>query len=71
MCFATRQFEFTELLANAHRDEVEVSKDLFEPLNHILDLPNPMDAIADKILMDSHSPKSFQEFLWSGWRPSL
>ncbi|CAB3722982.1 site-specific integrase [Achromobacter kerstersii] len=63
-----RQFEFTELLANAYRDEVEVSRDSFEPLNHILELPNPMDAVADMIQRmraDRPTGAPIKEAIWA------
>lgn len=44
-----RQFELTEQLVSAYRHEIEVSRDSFEPIKEIIQLPQPMDAIADMI----------------------
>jgi integrase len=47
MCDET--FELTQQLVAAYDDELQVSRDSFEPIMHILQLPQPMDAIADMI----------------------
>lgn len=47
MCDAT--FELTEDLVSAYDDELRVSRDSFEPIMHILQLPQPMDAMVDMI----------------------
>lgn len=44
-----RQFELTEQLVSSYSGEIEVSRDSFEPIRHIIELPQPMDAIADMI----------------------
>lgn len=44
-----RQFELTELLVSAYRHEIEVSRDSFEPIRHIIALRQPMDAVVDMI----------------------
>ncbi|OZI33370.1 hypothetical protein CEK29_21150 [Bordetella genomosp. 5] len=44
-----RQFELTEQLTGAYHNEIEVSRDSFEPIKHILDYASPMDAMADMI----------------------
>lgn len=43
------QFELTELLVAAYRQEIEVSRDSFAPIRHIVELPQPMEAIADMV----------------------
>ena len=45
MCDET--FELVEDLVAAYDDEIQVSRDSFEPIMHILNLPQPMDAVAD------------------------
>lgn len=47
MCDET--FELTQDLVAAYDDELQVSRDSFEPIMHILQLPQPMDAVADMI----------------------
>lgn len=47
MCDET--FEITQELTAAYDDELEVSRDSFEPILHILQMPQPMDAIADMV----------------------
>ncbi len=44
-----RQFALVEQLVSAYHNEIEVSRDSFEPIKHIIDLPQPMDAVADMI----------------------
>lgn len=44
-----RQFELVEQLTGAYYNEIEVSRDSFEPIKHILDYAAPMDAMADMI----------------------
>ena len=47
LCDAT--FEITQDLTTAYDEEMQVSRDSFEPIMHILQLPQPMDAIADMV----------------------
>lgn len=44
-----RQFEQTEQLVSAYANEVEVSRDSFAPIRHIIEMPQPMDAVADMV----------------------
>lgn len=47
MCDET--FEIVQDLAASYDDEMQVSRDSFEPIMHILQLPQPMDAVADMV----------------------
>ena len=47
MCDET--FELVQDLVAAYDDEMQVSRDSFEPIMHILQLPQPMDAVADMV----------------------
>lgn len=44
-----RQFDLLEQLASSYYNEIEVSRDSFEPLRHLIDQKNPMDSVADMI----------------------
>ncbi len=44
-----QQFELLEQLTASYHREIEVSRNSFEPLQHILQLKNPMEAVADMI----------------------
>lgn len=44
-----RQFELTEQLVASYQHEIEVSRDSFEPIKELIQLKQPMDAIADMI----------------------
>ncbi len=44
-----RQFDYCMRLKQAYVDEVRPSRDPFQPLRPIMDLPQPMDAIADMV----------------------
>ncbi|MNY07178.1 hypothetical protein D3C86_1399700 [compost metagenome] len=44
-----RQFDLLEQLASSYYNEIEVSRDSFEPLRHLIDQKNPMESAADMI----------------------
>lgn len=44
-----RQFELTEDLVASYMGELETSRNSFEPIKHIIDMKQPMDAVADMI----------------------
>lgn len=63
-----RQFRLTVSLVSSYQGEIEVSRDSFEPLHHILDLPNPMDAVADMVArMRADRPTGYpiKEAVWA------
>lgn len=62
-----RQLEMTQRLAAAFRSEIEVSRDSFTPIRNIVDMKQPLDAIADMIQrMRSDRPvgRLRREALW-------
>lgn len=44
-----RQFELVEQLVSAYHGEIGVSRNSFDPIRNVIDLPQPMDAVADMI----------------------
>jgi integrase len=63
-----RQFELTEQLVAAYYKEIEVSRDSFAPIKHIIEMRQPMDAIVDMVRrMRADRPIStpWREALWS------
>jgi len=44
-----RQFEFTIQLTNAYSHEISPSRNSFDPIRNVIDLPQPMDAIVDMV----------------------
>lgn len=44
-----RQFDLCEQLTASYQCEIEVSRDSFEPIKHIINMTQPMDAVADMI----------------------
>ncbi len=44
-----RQFKYLSKLAHSLRGEVEVSRDPFEPLMHVVDLAEPLEAVVDMV----------------------
>ncbi len=66
MCDET--FEITRELTASYDDEMEVSRDSFEPILHILQMPQPMDAIVDmvqRMKADRPISKPAAEATWS------
>lgn len=66
MC--SRQYDYCELLMQALRQEIRVVRDPFIPLQPILDLPEPMEAIADmvqRMRMDRPVGCTKKEALWA------
>ena len=62
------QFELTELLTSSYSNEIEVSRDSFEPIRNIIELPQPMEAIADmvqRMRADRPVGKPLQEIIWA------
>ncbi len=64
-----RQFDYCMRLKQAYVDEVRPSRDPFQPLRPIMDLPQPMDAIADmvqRLRMDRpQGGPPWREAVWS------
>ncbi len=63
-----RQFELTEQLVSAYQSEIEVSRDSFEPIRQLVELPQPMDAIVDmvqRMRADRPVGRSCHEAAWS------
>lgn len=44
-----KQFDLVEYLMDSYTDELEVSRDSFEPIKHLMQMPQPMHALADMI----------------------
>ena len=44
-----RQFELVEQLVSAYHGEIGVSRNSFDPIRNVIDLPQPMDAVADMV----------------------
>lgn len=44
-----RQFELVEQLVSAYHGEIGVSRNSFDPIRSVIDLPQPMDAVADMV----------------------
>jgi hypothetical protein len=44
-----QQFSLTEQLVSAYNDEIEVSRDSFESIRMLVELPQPMEAVVDMI----------------------
>lgn len=66
MCTST--FEVSQELTAAYDDELEVTRDSFEPIMHILQLPQPMDAVADmvqRMRADRPVTNAKAEAIWS------
>ncbi len=66
--FCDRQFEQTEQLLSSYSEEIEVSRDSFEPIRKIIQLPQPMDAIADmvqRMRADRPVGQPRQEIIWA------
>ena len=63
-----KQFELTEQLVASYHCEIEVSRDSFEPIRNIIQLPQPMDAIVDmvqRMRADRPVGKPRQEVIWA------
>lgn len=63
-----RQFELTQQLVSAYQSEIEVSRDSFEPIRQLVELPQPMDAIVDmvrRMRADRPVGRPRQEAAWS------
>lgn len=66
MCQST--FDVVQELTAAYDDELEVTRDSFEPIMHILQLPQPMDAIVDmvqRMRADRPVTNARAEAIWS------
>ncbi len=44
-----RQFDLAEQLVSSFKDEIEVSRNPFDPIRHLIELSQPMDALADMV----------------------
>lgn len=63
-----RQFELTEQLVTAYHSEVEPSRDSFEPIRKLVEMPQPMDAIVDmvqRMRADRPIGRPLREAAWS------
>lgn len=63
-----RQFELTDQLATAYQNEIEITRDPFEPMKKIIELPQPMVAIADmiqRLRADRPVGTPMREAIWS------
>lgn len=62
------QFELTEQLVSSYHSEIEVSRNPFEPIQHLIELPQPMDALADmvqRMRADRPVGQPQREVVWS------
>jgi len=61
-------FKLTQELTASYQDEIKVTRDSFAPIMHILQMPQPMDAIADmvqRMRADRPVAEPHKEAVWS------